>query len=191
MKWPRLYGSLKWGVLSCLRCCSVPPTRLASDESRSPPMVLVGGGVAGGMRGIPPAATGVPMLPAVLPAVLPPVLWGVTAGISRSPNPSNTWRKNIKTCLLTPGWLIQLTQAEGGSEGRRYGVGGGGHSSCGSRQLCIWHLQTAQWIWPNIQRHTFIATGQLSCKIGLSMTGIKNVSAMNTMSQVSSKAKQV
>lgn len=57
-----------------------PPTRLASEESRSPPMVLVGGGVAGGA----------PVLPAVLPAVLPPVLWGVMAGISKSPNPPNT-----------------------------------------------------------------------------------------------------
>lgn len=69
---------------------SIPPIRLANEESRSPPMVLLGGGVAGGMTEMP-EATGVPMLPAVLPAVLPPVLWGVTAGISKSPNPSNTW----------------------------------------------------------------------------------------------------
>lgn len=71
--------------------CSLPPIRLASEESRSPPMVLLGGGVAGGAAVIPPTAMGVPMLPAVLPAVLPPVLWGVTAGISKAPNPSNTW----------------------------------------------------------------------------------------------------
>lgn len=69
----------------------LPPIRLASDESRSPPMVLVGGGVAGGAAAMPPPPIGVPMLPAVLPAVLPPVLWGVTADISKSPNPSNTW----------------------------------------------------------------------------------------------------
>lgn len=61
------------------KSCSLPPIRLASDESRSPPMVLVGGGVAGGAAAMPPtaklpAATGVPMLPAVVPAVLPPVL---------------------------------------------------------------------------------------------------------------------
>lgn len=47
--------------------------------------------MAGGAPTLPPAATGAPMLPAVLPVVLPPVLWGVTAGISKSPNPSNTW----------------------------------------------------------------------------------------------------
>lgn len=58
--------------------------------SRSPTMVLVAGGVADGAAVIPPTATGVPMLPAVLPVVLPPVLWGVTLGISKSPNPSNT-----------------------------------------------------------------------------------------------------
>ncbi len=75
------------------KICSIPPIRLASEESRSPPMVLLGGGVAGGTAAMPPAATGVPMLPAVLPAVLPPVLCGVTAGISRSPNPSNTWEE--------------------------------------------------------------------------------------------------
>lgn len=73
-----------------IKSYSLPPTRLASDVSRSPTMVLVAGGVAGGAAAIPPAATGVPMLPAVLPVVLPPVLWGVTAGISKSPNPSNT-----------------------------------------------------------------------------------------------------
>lgn len=66
--------------------CSLPPIRLASEESRSPPMVLVAGGAAA-----TPVATGVPLLPAVLPAVLPPVLCGVTAGISKSPNPPNTW----------------------------------------------------------------------------------------------------
>lgn len=70
--------------------CSLPPIRLASEESRSPPMVLVAGGVAGGAAATP-VATGVPLLPAVLPAVLPPVLCGVTAGISKSPNPPNTW----------------------------------------------------------------------------------------------------
>lgn len=70
--------------------CRLPPIRLASDESRSPPMVLVAGGVAGGTAATP-VATGVPPLPAVLPAVLPPVLCGVTAGISKSPNPPNTW----------------------------------------------------------------------------------------------------
>lgn len=64
---------------------SSPPIRLASEESRSPPMVLEGGGVAGGTAAVP-AATGVPLLP----AVLPPVLCGVTAGISKSPNPPNT-----------------------------------------------------------------------------------------------------
>lgn len=51
-------------------------------------MVLVGGGVAGGTAATP-GVMGVPMLP----AVLPPVLWGVTAGISKSPNPSNTWER--------------------------------------------------------------------------------------------------
>lgn len=74
-----------------MRSWCLPPIRLASDESKSPPMVLVAGGVAGGAAAMPPTPTGVPMLPAVLPAVLPPVLWGVTAGISKSPNPSNTW----------------------------------------------------------------------------------------------------
>lgn len=52
----------------------LPPTRLANDESRSPPIVLVGGGVAGRRADMPPGAIGVPMLPAVLPGVLPPVL---------------------------------------------------------------------------------------------------------------------
>lgn len=66
--------------------CSLPPIRLASEESRSPPIVLVAGRAAA-----TPVATGVPLLPAVLPAVLPPVLCGVTAGISKSPNPPNTW----------------------------------------------------------------------------------------------------
>lgn len=69
------------------------PIRLASDESRSPPMVLVGVGVAGGAAAMPPPVMGAPMLPAVLPAELPPVLWGVTAGISKSPNPPNTWEE--------------------------------------------------------------------------------------------------
>ena len=69
-----------------MKSSSLPPTRLASDESRSPPMVLVEGGVAGGAAAMPTPATGVPMLP----AVLPPVLWGVMAGINKSPNPSNT-----------------------------------------------------------------------------------------------------
>lgn len=71
---------------------SLPPIRLASEESRSPPMVLLGGGVAGGATAMP-AATGVPPLP----AVLPPVLCGVTAGISKSPNPSNTWVGRAET----------------------------------------------------------------------------------------------
>lgn len=74
----------------------IPPIKLAREESRSPPMVLLGGGVAGGATAMP-AATGVPLLPAVLPAVLPPVLCGVTAGISKSPNPSNTWVGRAET----------------------------------------------------------------------------------------------
>lgn len=67
------------------RICSLPPIRLASEESRSPPMVLLGGGLAGGGAAEAAAAK-------CVPALLPPVLWGVMAGISKSPNPSNTWR---------------------------------------------------------------------------------------------------
>lgn len=43
--------------------------RLSRAESRTPPMVLVGGGVAGGTAATP-GVMGVPMLPAVLPPVL-------------------------------------------------------------------------------------------------------------------------
>lgn len=65
------------------RVCSLPPIRLASEESRSPPMVLLGGALAAGGAAEAAAAKCVPV-------VLPPVLWGVMAGISKSPNPSNT-----------------------------------------------------------------------------------------------------
>lgn len=47
----------------------LPPIRLSKAESRTPPMVLVGGGVAGGTAATP-GVMGVPMLPAVLPPVL-------------------------------------------------------------------------------------------------------------------------
>ena len=65
----------------------VLPTRLANEESRSPPM-----GLAGGVAGGGPTVAGVPVLPVVLPAVLPPVLWGVMAGMSSSPRPPSTER---------------------------------------------------------------------------------------------------
>lgn len=47
----------------------LPPIRLSKAESSTPPMVLVGGGVAGGTAATP-GVMGVPMLPAVLPPVL-------------------------------------------------------------------------------------------------------------------------
>lgn len=127
-----------------MKSCCLPPTRLASDESRSPPMVLVGGGVAGGAAAMPAAATGVPMLPAVLPAVLPPVLWGVTEGISKSPNPSNTWgeggnggtsekQHRLQTCKSLI-WLQHRQRADVRPDGTVRGK-----SSCDSigSHLCI------------------------------------------------------
>ena len=138
-----------------MKSCCLPPIKLASDESRSPPMVLVGGGVAGGAAATPPSATGVPMLPAVLPAVLPPVLWGVTAGISKSPNPSNTWgeggsggtsekQHRLQTCKSLI--LLQHGQQTGVRPDRTVGV----QSSCDSIgcYLCLTcTIQDCQYVW--------------------------------------------
>lgn len=98
--------------------------------------------MAGGMADMPPAAMGVPMLPAVLPAVLPPVLCGVTAGISNSPNPPNTGgegRASQETAAIKNWKLHYLAEAGRGQTWEQAVQRQGGQSSYGSicRQLCM------------------------------------------------------
>lgn len=71
----------------------MPPTRFASEESKSPPMdgrliAVMPPPTAGATLVFPPA---LPVLPTLLP-----VDWGVMAGISRSPNPPNTYRERVE-----------------------------------------------------------------------------------------------
>ncbi len=89
------------------------PTKLASEESKSPPMGLIGwaaaegaivGVIAGAIAGtiVNPVMGTIPGVNGVLAAAMgvPPVLWGVMAGIRRSPNTSNTGVGTKKSGLI-------------------------------------------------------------------------------------------